>query len=324
MSDVLSDHSQWICPRTRVPLRLESDHLEGAGVRYPLFDGVPDFIGGQSSVGPKDVQTDYVIARRRYEGFARRTHGPIVQRLEDDYLERGHRALQRELDVLDVGCGGSKFMPGSNGDPKASLSLFMRHARSYTGIDPSWEMLNIARSSKSLVSRLRQPRLARSVAEALPFADASFDLVFVKSTLDHCADSELALSEFKRVLRPEGFLLITLQNFASWQRLALSTLMPRRYASHRKRDHHTSPFDPTLLRTRLAAAGFEITELREMGYLHLSRYRLAWLENLIFGLPRLLSGDEGVVRCVELTDGVLARLAPNRGAVMMCWAHRQP
>lgn len=50
---------------------------------------------------------------------------------------------------------------------------------------------------------------------SLPFAEASFDLVFSGSTLDHfesVADIPLALGEICRVLRPGGALVLTLDN----------------------------------------------------------------------------------------------------------------
>ena len=41
-------------------------------------------------------------------------------------------------------------------------------------------------------------------AETLPFADASFDLVFGHAVLHHIPDLERAFAEFRRVLRPGG------------------------------------------------------------------------------------------------------------------------
>ena len=65
---------------------------------------------------------------------------------------------------------------------------------------------------------LRQnPELHGHVADVrtLPFADASFDLVYSGSTLDHfatVADIAQAMQELVRVLRPAGRLLLTLDN----------------------------------------------------------------------------------------------------------------
>jgi malonyl-CoA O-methyltransferase len=46
-------------------------------------------------------------------------------------------------------------------------------------------------------------------ASVLPFADASFDLVFSNLCLQWVPDLPVALAEFRRVLRPEGLLLFT-------------------------------------------------------------------------------------------------------------------
>ena len=56
-----------------------------------------------------------------------------------------------------------------------------------------------------------EPRLAFQVAdgEALPFEDASFDVVHSKDSLHHMRDPGRALGEYRRVLRPAGTLLGT-------------------------------------------------------------------------------------------------------------------
>jgi len=63
----------------------------------------------------------------------------------------------------------------------------------------------------------RNPELHARVADVrtLPFADASFDVVYSGSTLDHfasVADIAEAMQELVRVLRPAGRLLLTLDN----------------------------------------------------------------------------------------------------------------
>jgi ubiquinone/menaquinone biosynthesis C-methylase UbiE len=54
---------------------------------------------------------------------------------------------------------------------------------------------------------LKNVRATRADAEALPFADESFDLVFGHAVLHHLPDLDRAFAEFQRVLRPGGRIL---------------------------------------------------------------------------------------------------------------------
>ena len=54
---------------------------------------------------------------------------------------------------------------------------------------------------------------AQADATALPFGDASFDAVFIFDVLEHIESDDVVLSEIRRVLRPEGKLLLTVPAF---------------------------------------------------------------------------------------------------------------
>jgi len=97
-------------------------------------------------------------------------------------------------DVLELGCGAPN-LEFYNWDKVRSLS----------GVDPSAELL--ARAQLALENKGMKANFMPGVAEALPFADASFDTVVTTFTLCSVQDSRLALSEAKRVLRPNGRLL---------------------------------------------------------------------------------------------------------------------
>jgi SAM-dependent methyltransferase len=49
----------------------------------------------------------------------------------------------------------------------------------------------------------------RGLAEALPFADGSFDTVLATEILEHTTDAEASTREIRRVLRPGGHVLVT-------------------------------------------------------------------------------------------------------------------
>jgi SAM-dependent methyltransferase len=95
---------------------------------------------------------------------------------------------------LDVGCGTGRFT-----DPLAE-----RFQASVIGIDPSKKMLEAARSKPSS----DRVEIRRASAEELPMQDGSVDLVFMSMTLHHLADPPRAARECRRVLRPQGRLIV--------------------------------------------------------------------------------------------------------------------
>jgi SAM-dependent methyltransferase len=72
-----------------------------------------------------------------------------------------------------------------------------------------WESVVIDRSPEML-ARAREKGLATVVADAqaLPFADSSFDAAMLVSMLHHVEDQAAALAEAQRILRPGGRLAV--------------------------------------------------------------------------------------------------------------------
>lgn len=105
---------------------------------------------------------------------------------------------QRDLRGLDVACGTGRLLAALHGAwPGMKL----------TGIDLSRPYLDEARR---LVGRTARVKLDEAAAEALPFADASLDLV-VSSFLLHELPKEIrakAIAGMARVVKPGGLVVI--------------------------------------------------------------------------------------------------------------------
>ena len=106
------------------------------------------------------------------------------------------------LDVLDVACGEGY---GS--------ALLATRAATVIGADIAQTAVDHARARYAAVANLgfRQADCA-----ALPFAAASFDAVVSFETIEHIVAQEPFLDEIRRVLRPDGLLILSCPNKAEY------------------------------------------------------------------------------------------------------------
>jgi ubiquinone/menaquinone biosynthesis C-methylase UbiE len=104
--------------------------------------------------------------------------------------------------VLEVGIGSGLNLP-----------FFLRTITHLAGVDPSAELLSLARRKLGGVS-FPVALFCRS-AEELPFHERSFDTVVLTWTLCSIADPTQALAEVKRVLKPDGRLLFVEHGLSS-------------------------------------------------------------------------------------------------------------
>jgi len=103
----------------------------------------------------------------------------------------------REQDVLELGCGAAQW----------SIALQAMGAR-VTGLDNSSVQLEHARALMAQAG-VAFP-LVHSSAEATPFADASFDVIFCDHGAMAFADPHRTVPEAARLLRPGGLLAFSM------------------------------------------------------------------------------------------------------------------
>jgi len=103
-------------------------------------------------------------------------------------------SLAPEARVLELGCGTGLLWKANAGRVGASWHLMLA--------DRSFGMLREARGNLGNLSSWAS--LAQADAQALPFVDSAFDAVIANHMLYHVEDRDCAISEIRRVLRPEG------------------------------------------------------------------------------------------------------------------------
>jgi len=107
----------------------------------------------------------------------------------------------KELRFLEIGCGTGEFL-----ERTARLDERLK----VWGIDVS----------KLAIDKIKEKGFdgfALDVSQQkLPFPDEFFDVVYSGDVIEHLLDPDFMISEVNRILKEEGFLVLTTPNLASW------------------------------------------------------------------------------------------------------------
>lgn len=190
---------------------------------------------GRSARQPRrsrNLKREYYAEYRRVEDvhwwFVGRRR--ILLQILDRYIGRGRDGGRR---ILDVGCG---------------TGTMLTHLASFgnaQGVDIDEEAVGYCHERG-----LRDVSLGE--AAELPFPDGTFDLVTALDVVEHLDDDVSALREMGRVLRAEGYLLVTVPAHRfMWGDQDEVNMHKRRYAAAE-------------LRERLGASGFNVLRVSYM------------------------------------------------------------
>jgi SAM-dependent methyltransferase len=168
---------------------------------------------------------------------------------EQHWWYRGRRKIIRaELDrvalpaqavALDAGCGSGRTL-----DELAAYG-------EVHGIELDPEAAQLARNRGR--GEVRIGRL-----EALPWDDATFDLITCLDVIEHTPDDRLTLRELRRVCKPGGWLLVTVPAYqALW-------------SLHDEANHHYRRYSRASLRSAALAAGWQLERMTSFNTLLLA------------------------------------------------------
>jgi ubiquinone/menaquinone biosynthesis C-methylase UbiE len=174
----------------------------------------------------------------------------------------------------------------------ADFVRFGKAGASAVGVDLSIRSLALARQNAKINHVV--PTLLSADAEALPFSDCSFDLVYSWGVLHHTPDTERAIREVHRVLRPGSECRIMLYHRRSlvalqcYLRYGVGTLHPVAPLSELIATHIESPGTKafTSSEARSLFGAFRQVEIRPVATvydLRLGRRRFAprWMLGMV-------------------------------------------
>lgn len=124
----------------------------------------------------------------------------VVQQMNETCLEMA--TAEHGARILDIGCGLGRDI----------FALYEKGQR-VLGLDASEKML--AKACQWLDQRNVRLPLIEGIGEQLPCKSSSFKVVLCKGSIDHFSDPVAALLEMKRVIQPDGWIVLGIANFES-------------------------------------------------------------------------------------------------------------
>ncbi len=138
------------------------------------------------------MERDEAIRRQFDRAAAAYGTSPIFAQGHDLQIMVETAAPTAEMSVLDVGCAAGH-----------TAFAFAPHVREVVGVDLSRDMLAEAARLAALRG-ITNARWEAASAAALPYADATFDIVACRMVVHHFPALVPALAEMARVLKPGG------------------------------------------------------------------------------------------------------------------------
>ncbi len=131
--------------------------------------------------------------------------GPDRARRQAEMLAEVLAGTPGQARILDVGCGDG-FATG--------VAAARLPGHRFAGLDWSAPSLRLARDRGVAV-------LQAGLDVSLPIRSASVDVVIMSEVIEHLVDTDSAIEEAHRVLKPGGSLLLSTPNLAAWYNRAL-------------------------------------------------------------------------------------------------------
>jgi ubiquinone/menaquinone biosynthesis C-methylase UbiE len=220
----------------------QADHLTCLGCQrvYPIVEGIPDFVSMQGlPTGQREIASYYADEADKYNV----SHGSVLPGTEYNISAHYMRLLETYIgpgdQILEIGCGTGRFS-----------QVLRRLSSNLVGTDFSLPML--------LQDKGSVPIKVCADTQDLPFRDNIFDICVGIATFSYVPNKEAAVRSMRRVLKPNGRVLLIDMNRKS----PIFALSPLAYGDTRKKAHQPwiRESSVTNYRTLFENGGFKILD----------------------------------------------------------------
>lgn len=209
--------------------------------------------------------------------------------------------------ILEVGCGvGAQTEILLNRFPHLNI----------TSIDVSESQLDRARQRLQIYVKQGRVKFQKASAFEIPYADGSFDGVFICWVLEHITNHVSALQECYRVIRPGGRLICD-EVANSTFFLAPESPVSMKYwaALNDVQKQSGDPYVGLKLGNLLSLAGFETVKVEPRTY-HLDRRARPQLQTMLrYWLELLLSAQEVLINLGRVSADEIAQMKAEFAAI---------
>ena len=160
--------------------------------------------------------------------------------------------LKRPIIVLDVGCG--------DGIVTSYIVTCLEEEDKLYGVD--YDPVRLKRLSSKL-----KIEIIEGDATKLPIQDNFADIINIHHVLEHIPEEEKAISELKRVLKPDGYLIIGVPNEGGVLGKVLRTIHWKQYRKDKnlKSGWHVNFYSRKGLIKKLKRQGLKVIEIKGVG-----------------------------------------------------------
>lgn len=195
------------CPKCKAKLIKEEDELACpiCGAKFNILNKIVVLLDVDNIEIFKKMESQHHTEIARNVDDAHHLSSCRIKYLHDNFLNHIREQIPYDSIILDAACGSG-----------IDLINLCGEGYSVVGVDIAFGMCEVTSEIIQKIGLDEKALICQADAESLPFLTNRFDAAYISAALHHFKYPEKALTELKRVVKPDGIIAIGSEP-NSWQ-----------------------------------------------------------------------------------------------------------